>query len=1065
MGDIFLKLLNMSITASWLIVAVLGVRLLFRKIPKWVTCLLWGIVAIRLILPFSIESQFSLQPSAEPIKSSTIVEGDVVPYVPSIDSNLGIVENAVNPVLAETFAYGESESVAPLQVFTGIVGSVWLCGMLALLIFAVASMSRLRLSVREAVLYKENIYICDAVKSPFIFGIVKPRIYLSSALKEEEMNYIIAHEKAHLRRKDHLWKPFGYLLLCIYWFNPLCWIAYIMLCKDIELACDEKVIKDMSFGDKKEYSRVLLTCASQRRLVMVCPLAFGEVGVKERVKSVLNYKRPAFWITMIAVVVCVIVAICFLTNPSKEYQIRITIPAGSTEEILYQEDFCYSDEEISPTGNRIIIFLGEGMGDTEVVLKPIEVREENAYEPTYITPGMPVKMDVEKGAWFKIGVNMQNPTTEDIDVYVNVRNVEVRIASEDSGNLSESDGTDSNQDRELTDTEEAEENAVLQDLAYYLELSASDLSFRAMSETRKKEILEEYEELLDGYTLITRESTDGNTSYIVGHYNGDVTGSPLYRMQDMWHSSDKQYQIFYLEEKYEAMEKVKDEQGVQAITDEAYVIENSWMYRTTASEYIFIQPLDSEQELDYTFSLYTNPTRGREYIEDALARGIALNNVEEPYLSVYMISEKYGEITEKIPLTEEEKADIEKTLAESWKMFTGGFGFGASLYMNGETISFNDSKGVPQPILDLAMERCSYQFASPKSITASITEACLDCSWLEESLYLDEEHLSRLEEILKSAKMTGVGNCGYGAKLTLTLENGETMVVFKGTDDCGSLVFGSWGGYSISDDADDEFWEMFGLSADAHTRLFSDGEGTQGDYIENTEKPAVEPTEENTEKSGAEAMPVDTSKVSGIVVTNGNTGEQITLTAEEPAYKDLIKMYWQFDFTAEYEENTRVGYQYSMKMLDKEGKRLQSVTPYKDGVTIDGIFFKYDNTGNDAVPSLNLMDYLESIFVTKLNQQFLEEVESGMMEAYSYIPETENRLCNITDAKGLYALLSRLDYKPETCDGLPEYMISFDNEETFSLNITDKWVWRDKEEARLSDSEMSVLMSYIDISG
>ena len=452
MGELFLKLLNMSITASWLILAVLCIRLLFRKIPKWVTCLLWGVVAIRLICPFSIESQFSLQPSAEPIKSSTIVEGDVVPFVPSIDSNLGIVESTVNPALAETFAYQETESVAPLQVFTGIAGGVWLCGMLALFIFAAASMIKLRLSVREAVLYKENIYICDAVKPPFILGVVKPRIYLSSALNEEEMNYIIAHEKAHLRRKDHLWEPFGYLLLCIYWFNPLCWLAYIMLCKDIELACDEKVIKDMSFGDKKEYSRVLLSCASQRRLVSVCPLAFGEVGVKERVKSVLNYKRPAFWITMIAVVVCVIVAICFLTNPSKEYQIRITIPAGSTEEIIYQENFYYSDDEISPTGNRIIISLGEGMGDTEVVLKPIEVKEENAYEPTYITPGMPVKMDVEKGAWFKIGVNMQNPTTEDIDVYVNVRNVEVRIGEnvpiEENRNENAEDEPDANVEAE-----------------------------------------------------------------------------------------------------------------------------------------------------------------------------------------------------------------------------------------------------------------------------------------------------------------------------------------------------------------------------------------------------------------------------------------------------------------------------------------------------------------------------------------------------------------------------------------------------------------------------------------
>ena len=386
MGEIFLKLLNMSITASWIILAVLGIRLLFRRIPKWISCLLWGIVAIRLIFPFSIESTFSLQPSAEPIKSSTMVEGERIPYVPFIDSNVDVVENTINPALAETFAYQETQSVAPLQIVTEIAGGLWLCGMVVLLILALVSMIKLRLCVREAVLYRENIYICDAVKSPFILGIIKPRIYLSSALSEEEMDYIIAHERAHLKRKDHLWKPFGYLLLCIYWFNPLCWIAYIMLCKYIELACDEKVIKDMSFGDKKEYSRVLLFCATQRHLVMACPLAFGEVGVKERVKTVLNYKKPTFWITIAAIVVCAIVAICFLTNPAKEYQIRITIPAGS------ETGFYYSDEEICPKRNTLTIAKGGHLGDMEVILLPVEVKEENAYdEPIYITAVAPAK--------------------------------------------------------------------------------------------------------------------------------------------------------------------------------------------------------------------------------------------------------------------------------------------------------------------------------------------------------------------------------------------------------------------------------------------------------------------------------------------------------------------------------------------------------------------------------------------------------------------------------------------------------------------------------------------------
>ena len=317
MGAVFLKVLNMSITAGWFILAVLCIRLLFRKIPKWMNCLLWGVVAIRLICPFSIESPFSILSSTEPIKSSAVVEGEVRNDIPSIDSRLTIVKNTINPMLTETFAYNESDSVAPLQVVTFAAGLVWCCGMVLLIICAMGSVVKLHKLVNEAVCVRENIYICDAVKSPFILGIFRPRIYFSSALREREMDYILAHESAHLKRKDHWWKALGYLLLCIHWFNPLCWVAYSLLCKDIELACDEKAAKNMTFHEKKEYAKVLLSCAGQRSLVMVCPLAFGEVGVKERVKSVLNYKKPTVWIMMATAAVFVILAVCFLTNPTK----------------------------------------------------------------------------------------------------------------------------------------------------------------------------------------------------------------------------------------------------------------------------------------------------------------------------------------------------------------------------------------------------------------------------------------------------------------------------------------------------------------------------------------------------------------------------------------------------------------------------------------------------------------------------------------------------------------------------------------------------------------------------
>lgn len=239
------------------------------------------------------------------------------------------------------------------------------------------------------------------------------------------MGYMLAHEQAHIRRGDHWWKLLGYLLLAVYWFNPLSWVAYILLSRDMELACDEKVIRGLDEAEKKSYLFALLNCSTQRRMVLACPPAFGEVGVKQRVNAVLDYKKPGFWVVLVSVFLCLIVAVCFLTTSPKTWQIKVTIPAEGTE------SFYYSDEEISPKGNTLTLYAGEGMGDGMIVLLPVEASQENAYgEPTYITPGMPVKLDVEKGAWYKIGVNrMRDPSGEDKVVYLSVENVEVRIAA------------------------------------------------------------------------------------------------------------------------------------------------------------------------------------------------------------------------------------------------------------------------------------------------------------------------------------------------------------------------------------------------------------------------------------------------------------------------------------------------------------------------------------------------------------------------------------------------------------------------------------------------------------
>ena len=420
MSELFLKIINMSISASWLVLAVLILRFVLKKAPKWINVLLWGIVAIRLICPFSFESPLSLIPSAETIPLNIGMD-----TTPTINSGISAINNAVNPIISQSNTPMAGASINPLQITIGIYEYIWIFGMIALALYTAISYWRLRRKVDTAVRYKDNIFQSENVSFPFVLGIIKPRIYLPFKMNGQYLEYVVAHEQAHICRKDHWWKPLGFLLLMIHWFNPLMWLAYVLLCRDIELACDEKVIKELGNEQRGDYTQALVACSVNRRMIAACPLTFGEVSVKERVKSVMNYKKPAFWVIIISVIVCVGVAVCFLTNPKQDsYTLRIVVPAGS------QEKFVYTDEEVSTIRNSIKIWSGDGLGDTEVLLSPVNKTTETRYTATYLTHGMPVEFDAEKDTWFKIGVNMQNPTNEDIIVYVEVENVEVRIVDE-----------------------------------------------------------------------------------------------------------------------------------------------------------------------------------------------------------------------------------------------------------------------------------------------------------------------------------------------------------------------------------------------------------------------------------------------------------------------------------------------------------------------------------------------------------------------------------------------------------------------------------------------------------
>ncbi|MBR1701387.1 MAG: hypothetical protein IJ716_05475 [Lachnospiraceae bacterium] len=405
---LFLLIVNNALTAGWVILAVIALRIILKKAPRFIICLFWGMVAFRLLFPFSVESVLSLIPSSQPIPTNIAYAAQ-----PSVDTGLAIVDRQVNPVIINQLAPIHEAGVSPLQIMITFCSAVWLVGVAGMLLYAIVSYVILRKKVRF-----------KAIDTPLILGIFRPQIYLPDGLPLEETEYVLAHEQNHIRRGDHIWKPLGFLILSVYWFQPLVWIAYALFSKDIEYACDEKTTKDRDKTWRADYCQALLNCSAKQKNITACPVAFGEVAVKGRVKSVLSYKKPAFWILCAAVAACIVLVVCFLTNPPKTYAVKVIVPANCVGK------FAYSDEEVcAKWSGKITLTAGENLPDTEVMLVATEgTGEMKTIAPFYMTPGMPVQVTLEKDTWYRLCVNVQNETDEPQNVYVNVKGVDLRIA-------------------------------------------------------------------------------------------------------------------------------------------------------------------------------------------------------------------------------------------------------------------------------------------------------------------------------------------------------------------------------------------------------------------------------------------------------------------------------------------------------------------------------------------------------------------------------------------------------------------------------------------------------------
>ena len=419
MQAVFLKIVNMGFTAGWLILAVLLVRLLLKKAPRWIVCALWALVAIRLICPFSPESALSLIPKTEWIAET--------PQVQELTPPSAIDSEAISTLLPGTEVSIHTQSPAVTIEkhlnFVYFLPYLWLAGVAALLVYALVSYLRLRKSVGASLPVRGNVFACDEVQSPFILGVFRPKIYVPSAMDCEALELVIAHETAHIRRRDHWWKPLGYLLLSVYWFNPLCWLAYVLLCRDIELACDEKVIRGMDSRQMAAYSQALLDCSFPRRKIAACPLAFGEVGVKERVKSVLSYKKPAFWIIAAAVAACIVVAVCFGTDPMGTALTKWSITEVDMNKVvgnLSSLSVQYGDAVEDCNTSEINRFLAT-MSKIKIGRKPISISRDEGRSADFIITlngGLKLNFNAEfSELWVGNGVKpsytykVMNPTT------------------------------------------------------------------------------------------------------------------------------------------------------------------------------------------------------------------------------------------------------------------------------------------------------------------------------------------------------------------------------------------------------------------------------------------------------------------------------------------------------------------------------------------------------------------------------------------------------------------------------------------------------------------------------
>ena len=863
MDSLFTSVLEISWQAGLIALAVMAVRPLLRRAPRRAVCMLWLLVALRLLLParLTVESPVSLQqPESPPIQAYQELRQQEKVYVSTPPEQR---PEMAGPAAAQGFALLDQ------------LPAIWLTGVGCMALYMALSLLRMRWRLRAAPRIQDNVYRCTDWSTPFVLGVLAPRIYVPETVSEQDFPQVLAHERCHIRRWDHVWKPLAFLLLAVNWFNPVLWAAYVLLGRDMERACDEMVLKNATPIQRAAYSRALVACAAQPKMAAVCPLAFGEVAVKERVKNVLNYKKPALWAVILLVVAAAIIGACLLTKPG--YKNVGTLDAEKL--FALRTEYIGDNAAVGAILDALGFRAAGAAGDGQAYTYSFEV--ETASEPYGVvvryafTGALPQRTaewnrqmaqrgyialalidNAEWLRWEDIGAEGETPVSGTVYAgdyvaadYNAVREsaaglqalMDVLQARLEDGSIVYYPGDALPDFTEITPwpilgedgvvSAKAEDYGIVYDAAQLPDWETVPLSYLcayylngdgAYAEGAMDVLAHRYQQApntVKAYLrrLAGQQVPDGRgdasevlladiSRYAMSQLTGGLPVAASYERDQLSISVSEVYSVTYRTVTYD--ENYSEDIPVYEVGSGAQMSvikgEGFTLYGRYNEENVALHNGDVVELTEQFVGLGMDG----QYAVRFQYRSAA----ETAELEVYQITWETGDSTKQVvPLTEEQ---VQTILSEQGIVQPEWYTVCADLRQNGADVASymgTDYEPVPPTVLKILTEQCGYTFVTPEDFRGNMTSAKLEF-YGGETYTAAKADLPALQKMLTNARdYGGASSCGFGAKLTVTFDDGRTVSVLKGTDSCASFMFGSWSSAMVSDSENRQFWQMFGV--------------------------------------------------------------------------------------------------------------------------------------------------------------------------------------------------------------------------------------------------------------